>query len=132
MVICLERSADLHASQPMPLPLTVSCFSKIQISFTFLIPAHPGSPGQRAVKRVCVLHIYKLLQKFTSFLSSSSLHHCVHIIAQQIAGLSRTLHLDFQDFPRPGNFINTIPGLGTAVNRASGLFQGCISQLLLR
>ena len=38
----------------MPLPLTISCFSKIQIGFTFLVPAHPGSPGQRAVKRVCV------------------------------------------------------------------------------
>jgi len=38
----------------MPLPLTVCCFSKIQIGFAFLIPAHPGSPGQRAVKRVCV------------------------------------------------------------------------------
>jgi len=38
----------------MPLPLTVSCFSKIQIGFTFLVLAHPGSPGQRAVKRVCV------------------------------------------------------------------------------
>ena len=38
----------------MPLPLTVSCFSKIQISFTFLVPAHPGSPGQGAVKWVCV------------------------------------------------------------------------------
>ena len=40
--------------QLMPLPLTVSCFSKIQIGFTFLVPAHLGSPGQRAVKRVCV------------------------------------------------------------------------------
>ena len=38
----------------IPLPLTVSCFSKIQIGFTFLVPAHPGSPRQRAVKRVCV------------------------------------------------------------------------------
>jgi len=38
----------------MPLPHTVSCFSKIQIGFTFLVLAHPGSPGQRAVKRVCV------------------------------------------------------------------------------
>ena len=37
-----------------PLPLTVSCFSKIQAGFTFLVPAHPGSPGQRAIKRVCV------------------------------------------------------------------------------
>jgi len=54
MVICLERGADLHMAQLMPLPLTLPCFSKIQISFTFLVPAHSGSPGQRAVKRVCV------------------------------------------------------------------------------
>ena len=54
MVICLERCADLHMAQLMPLQLTVSCFSKIQIGFTFLVPAHPGSPGQRAIKRVCV------------------------------------------------------------------------------
>ena len=55
MVICLERGADLHTAQLMPLPLTVSCFSKIQTGFTFLVPAHPGSSGQRAVKRLCVL-----------------------------------------------------------------------------
>ena len=54
MVICLERGADLHMAQLMPLPLTVSCFSKIKIGFTFLVPAHLGSPGKRAVKRVCV------------------------------------------------------------------------------
>ena len=54
MVICLERGADLHMAQRIPLPLTVSCFSKIQIGFTFLVLAHLGSPGQRAVKRVCV------------------------------------------------------------------------------
>jgi len=36
-------------AQLMPLPLTVSCFSKIQIGFTFLVPAHPGSPGKKAV-----------------------------------------------------------------------------------
>jgi len=54
MVICLERGADLHMAQLMPLPLTISCFSKIQIGFTFLVPAHLGSPGKRAVKRVCV------------------------------------------------------------------------------
>ena len=41
-------------AQLMPLPLTVSCFSKIQIGFTFLVPAHLGSPGKRAVKRACV------------------------------------------------------------------------------
>ena len=59
MVICLERGADLHMAQLMPLPLTVACFSKIQIGFTFLVAAHPGSPGQRAIKRmsqcVCVI-----------------------------------------------------------------------------
>ena len=35
MVICLERGADLHLAELMPLPLSVSCFSKIQIGFTF-------------------------------------------------------------------------------------------------
>jgi len=54
MIICLERGANLHMAQLMPLPLTVSCFSKILIGFTFLVPAHPSSPGKRAVKWVCV------------------------------------------------------------------------------
>ena len=54
VVLSLERCADLHMAQLMPLPLTVSCFSIIRIGFTFLTPAHLGSPGQRAVKRVCV------------------------------------------------------------------------------
>ena len=54
VVICLERGADLYMAQLMPLPLTVSCFSKMQIGFTFLVPAYTGSPGKRAVKRVCV------------------------------------------------------------------------------
>ena len=58
MVICLERGADLHIAQLKPLPLTVSCFSKIQIGFTFLVPAHLGSPGQRAVKWVCVYILF--------------------------------------------------------------------------
>ena len=64
MVICLERGADLHMAQLMPLPLTVSCFSKIQIGFTFLVPAHLGSPGQRAVKCVCVFHRHEADTKF--------------------------------------------------------------------
>jgi len=54
VVICLEQGADLHMAQLMPLSLTVSCFSEIQIVFTILVPAHPGSPGKGAVKRVCV------------------------------------------------------------------------------
>ena len=54
MVICLERGAYLHIALLMPLPLTVSCFSKIQIGFTFLVPAHPGYLGKRAIIRVCV------------------------------------------------------------------------------
>jgi len=44
----------MHMAQLMPLPLTVSCFIKIQIGFTFLVPTHLGSPGKRAIKRVCV------------------------------------------------------------------------------
>ena len=53
MVICLELGTDLHMAQLMPLPLTVSCFSKVQIGFTFLVPAHLGCPRKRVVK--CVL-----------------------------------------------------------------------------
>jgi len=57
VVICLERGADLHMAQLMPLSLTVSCFSKIQIGFTFLVPAHPGSPGKVPLNGcVCVSH----------------------------------------------------------------------------
>jgi len=52
MFICLQQGADLRMSQMMPLPLNVSCFSKIQTSFPSLVPAHPGSPRQRAVNRV--------------------------------------------------------------------------------
>ena len=54
VAICLEQGADLHMAQLMPLPLTDSCFSKIQIGFTLLVITHLGSPGQRAVKHVCV------------------------------------------------------------------------------
>jgi len=55
VVICLEQVADLHLAQLMPLPLivSVSYFSKIQIGSTFLVLAHLGSPGKRAVKRMC-------------------------------------------------------------------------------
>ena len=62
MVICLELGADLHMAQLMPLPLTVSCFSKIQIGFTFLVPAHLGSPGERAI-----MLLYNLFLQLTRF-----------------------------------------------------------------
>jgi len=54
VVVCLEQGANLHMAQLMPLPLTVSCFSKIQIGFTFLVAARLGNPEKRAVKRACV------------------------------------------------------------------------------
>jgi len=58
-----------------------------------------------------MLHIYKLLQEeVQKFFSSGSLRHRVRC-PHKIPGLSRTLHLDFLDFPGPGNFSNTIPGL---------------------
>jgi len=55
VVICLERGADLRMAQVMPLPLTVSCSSKIPIGFTFLVPAYPGCLGKEAVKRLLLL-----------------------------------------------------------------------------
>ena len=73
----------LDMAQRIPLPLTVCCFSKIQIGFTFLVSAHPGSPGQRAIKRVCVCIIVivlvgelsKCLQLCLSY-SHSLIHLC--------------------------------------------------------
>jgi len=55
-------------TQLVPLPLTVFCFSKIQIGFTFLVPAHPGSPGKRAVKRVCVCVCLQCFVLFNFFI----------------------------------------------------------------
>jgi len=52
VVVCLERDADLHMAQLMPLPLTFSCFSKMQIGFTCLVPAHPGP--EEGPLNVCV------------------------------------------------------------------------------
>jgi len=65
VVVCLEQFADLHMAQLMPLPLTVICFSKIQIGFTFLVPAYLGSPGKRAVKRVFVCFFYEKIVETT-------------------------------------------------------------------
>ena len=58
----------------MPLPLTVSCFSKIQIGFTFLVPAHLDSPGQRVVKRVCVYVCVCAHEEFLTSLNPSFIH----------------------------------------------------------
>jgi len=60
MVICLERGADLHVSQLMPLPLTVSCFSKIKIGFTFLVPAHLGCLGKGLLNGCMFQHLVLL------------------------------------------------------------------------
>ena len=59
MVICLERGADLHMADAIATHcLLFQCFSNIQIGVTFLELAHPGSPGQRAVKRVCTCVLF--------------------------------------------------------------------------
>jgi len=83
VVVCLERGADLHMAQLMPLPLTVSCFSKIQDGFTFLVPAHPGSPGQRIVKRVYVCAsttIHSILVFVVQFM-------CLTVLFDNLSGL---------------------------------------------
>jgi len=69
----LYGGADLHMAQLMPLPLTVSCFSKIQIGFTFLGPAHLGSPGKGPLNGVCVNINRKFLPSaVTSYMISNS------------------------------------------------------------
>jgi len=77
MVICLERGADVHMAQLMPLPLTISCFSKIQTGFTFLVPAHTVVLEKGPLKmRACVYlqsHINGALKKkLGAFLQATS------------------------------------------------------------
>jgi len=70
VVVRLEQGADLHMVQLMPLPLTVSCFSKIQIGFTFLVPAHLGSPRKRPLNGcvcVCLMDFSCLLSHYQHF-----------------------------------------------------------------
>ena len=55
VVICMELGADLHMAQLIPLPLPVSCISKSQIGFTFLVPAQLYSPRQRTTKCECLM-----------------------------------------------------------------------------
>ena len=62
MVVCLEQGADLHMAQLMPVTLTVTCFSKIQIGFTFLVVAHLGSPEKGPLNgSVCVCVVVVVL-----------------------------------------------------------------------
>jgi len=88
MVICLERGAGLHMAQLMPLPPTVSCFSKIQIGFTFLVPAHLRSPGRGPLNGcllfVC-LHRYKKSEERSS-LNDAMVHllPVIHEICTQL------------------------------------------------
>ena len=83
VVICLERGADLHMAQRIPLPITVSCFSKIQIGFTFLVPA-PRVVPDKGLLNVCALYfnnntsylfqrISIMLQRFNSVLLHGTL-----------------------------------------------------------
>ena len=84
----------------MPLTLTVCCFSKIQIGFTFLVLAHLGSPGQRAVKRVCVCVCLlwldvRLLRCVTCLQRWSSISRTAFITASWTTALRRaTLDTD--------------------------------------
>jgi len=62
VVICLEQAVDL--AQLMPLPLTVSCFSKIQIGFTFVVLAYPGSPGKGPLNVCACVCVWMLLSYY--------------------------------------------------------------------
>ena len=76
MIICLQQGADLHMAKLMPLPLTVSCFSKIQIGFTFLVPAHLGSPrkGPLNVCMWCKTSQTSTISKHTAMEISNSVY----------------------------------------------------------
>ena len=70
MVICLEQEADLHMAQLMPMPLTVSCFSKIQMvlpfwhRLTWVVP-------DKAIKRACT-YVKNLLTSYSESSASTN------------------------------------------------------------
>ena len=104
MVICLEQGADLL----MPLPLTVSCFSKIQIGFTFLVPAHSGSPGQRAVKRVCVCLCVLHANYLCKFLKIQWLHFTDVVDKVAIAYFQFVLGFNISKIIKIGSFLTEL------------------------
>ena len=75
VVICLEWDADLHVVQLMPLPLTVSCFSKIQIGFTFLVLAHRVVPDKGLLNGCVCVFLYWQIKKFINWASMILLHN---------------------------------------------------------
>jgi len=110
VVVCLEQDADLHMAQLMPLPLSGSCFTKIQIGFTFLVPAHLGSNGKRAVKRACVCvsniqsehwkHLFWIFSSifcFSTTFCHERLHHC--LFQWQIDNKKQTNPTSFSSVP---------------------------------
>ena len=97
MVICLERGADLHMAQLMPLPLTISCFSKIQTGFTFLVQAHPGSVDKGPLN-VCMCVLYRVYttnifnsQNVTD-LTTLTNNYCIFMFVAGVWGLFKSLH----------------------------------------
>ena len=79
-------------AQLMPLPLAVSCFSKIQIGFTFLVLAHPGSPGKRAVKRVYVC-MYVLVAMAQSLSGGIAIRYNVLLESRSIFVMISCFHI---------------------------------------
>ena len=87
MVIGLERGADLHWAQLMSLPLTVSCFSKIQIGFTFLVPADLGSLGKTEKEPLngCVCVVLPFLHRLShAILEKRPLNRCSGIVIRGV------------------------------------------------
>jgi len=84
MVICLELGADLHMAQLMPLPLAVSCFSKIQIGFTFLLSASRVVPDKGPLNGCQSIKVF--------YSGLSNLNHCkVHYSARRKDCCSRNV-----------------------------------------
>ena len=115
MVICLGRGADLRMAQLMSLPLTISCFSRIQIVFAFLVLAHMGNPGQsqRAIIRVCVCVCVRADDFWPTVLS-------VEPMVQYVVCLSVVCRLSVCDVLYCGETVRPSKKVSEGVNRKPG------------
>jgi len=124
LVICLERDADLHMAQLLPLPLTVSCFSKIQIGLPFWYRLTQVVPEKGPLNVcVCVLVWFqKSILMFVFLVNAGMFGHSM-IISDSGLGIYGTAHVPCEaGSVHLSGICLSIPAWATAAN---SLLQVC-------
>jgi len=93
MVICLERRANLHMAQLMPLPLNVSCFSKIQIGFAFWYRLTRVVPDKGPLDGCVCVHVKSTYSYIFTVVISKILAWIVSVVGTISAITGKSQHI---------------------------------------